>query len=333
MNTLSFSNTSLYSTPYFFLRTPTNSSTFSGSCITFETLSFLLQINVVSKLNFKLSTWDFQDVKFHILYNHSLSASTLYQILDFLSQKTVHLICNEIHSGAVFNPSSPFVSIAEIISKSKNTNPRGIHISYSLSKDLGVPGFRVGAICSQNDEILTTSRRMSSFSFISSQTQAILTSMLLDMKWMRRYMVKSKKRFRGRYERFVGGLGEMGIECLEGGSGLFGFVILRHFLERESWEGEMRVWEVVLNDVGLNVCHGSSFHSEEPGQESLDVALQRIRGYFMVHGMRVEVVGLMVERERDCICMNRERERLHMHVHKHAFIHMSMYVFIFVCVL
>ncbi|ERN00232.1 hypothetical protein AMTR_s00111p00124110 [Amborella trichopoda] len=112
------------------------------------------------------------------------------------AKKSVHLICNEIYSWTVFNPSPPFASIAEIIPKSKNTNPRSIHTVYSLSKDLGVPGFRVGTICSQNDEILSTSRRMSSFSLISSQTQAILTRMLLDIEFMSRYMVTSKKRLR-----------------------------------------------------------------------------------------------------------------------------------------
>ncbi|KAL4178580.1 hypothetical protein AMTRI_Chr13g115790 [Amborella trichopoda] len=249
----------------------------------------------------------------------TLKASAIYQILDFVSQKSIHLICDEIYSGTVFNPSSPFVSISEIIPKSKNTNPRSIHTVYSLSKDLGVPGFRVGTICSQNDEILSTSRRMSSFSLISSQTQAILTRMLLDIEFMRRYMVTSKKRLR-----------EMGIECLEGGYGLFRFVNLRHLLERESWDGEIRLWEVVLNDVGLNVSPGSSFHCEEPrwfrvcfgnmSQEALDVALQRIRDYFMVHGKRVEMVGggSSVERERE-----RERESLCMHVHEHASSHIT----------
>ncbi|KAL4193255.1 hypothetical protein AMTRI_Chr06g198430 [Amborella trichopoda] len=297
-------------------------------------------INVISKLNFKPSTWDFQNVKFHILYNHqranalnnqirthlqivsrnmvsilksfmialnyififsyknekaqlpgkrvkallrtnpsnplgqTLKASTLHQILDFLSIKKI-----------VFNPSSPFV-IASLRIMSKNTNPRIIHIVYSLSKDLGVPGFRVGAICSQNDEILTTSRRI----------------MLLDMECMRRYMVMSKKRLRERHERLVGGLREMGIECLEGGSGFFAL-------------GEMRLWEVVLKYVGLNVCPGSSFHHEEPGWfrvcfgnmnlMALDVALQRIRDYFIVHGKRVEGVGCSLHIDVSiCFCID-----------------------------
>ena len=96
----------------------------------------------------------------------------LQQILDFVTKKNIHLVSDEIYSGSAFS-SSEFVSIAEILEAQKYKNAERVHIVYSLSKDLGLPGFRVDTIYSYNNNVVTTARRMSSFTLISSQTQHI----------------------------------------------------------------------------------------------------------------------------------------------------------------
>ena len=62
-----------------------------------------------------------------------------------------------------------------------------IHIVYSLSKDLGLPGFRVGIVYSYNDQVVSCGRKMSSFGLVSSQTQHLLASMLSDEDFVGRY--------------------------------------------------------------------------------------------------------------------------------------------------
>ena len=95
------------------------------------------------------------------------SAKTLKMLLDFTQKKKIHLVCDEIYSGSVFS-SPQFHSIAEIVAKETSV-PDNIHIVYGLSKDLGLPGFRVGAIYSYNTNVVTSARRMSSFCMVSSQ--------------------------------------------------------------------------------------------------------------------------------------------------------------------
>ncbi|CAL0330888.1 unnamed protein product [Lupinus luteus] len=112
----------------------------------------------------------------------TIQRKVLEEILDFVNSKNIHLVSDEIYSGSVFS-SSEFISVAEILEARGYKNAERVHIVYSLSKDLGLPGFRVGTIYSYNNKVVTTARRMSSFTLISSQTQQLLASMLSDKKF------------------------------------------------------------------------------------------------------------------------------------------------------
>ncbi|PIA30559.1 hypothetical protein AQUCO_05500094v1 [Aquilegia coerulea] len=109
----------------------------------------------------------------------AIEKSVLDDILEFVTRKNIQLVSDEIYSGSVFCPNE-FVSVAEILHARNYKDAERVHIVYSLSKDLGLPGFRVGTIYSYNDKVVTTARRMSSFSLVSSQTQHLLASMLSE---------------------------------------------------------------------------------------------------------------------------------------------------------
>eukprot|EP01018_Ginkgo_biloba_P006577 Gb_12852 [translate_table: standard] len=215
----------------------------------------------------------------------TISPQTLENLLDFISEKNIHLVCDEIYSGSVFATPN-FVSIAEILC-SGNYNSDRVHIVYSLSKDLGLPGFRVGAIYSHNNMVLTASRRMSSFSMVSSQTQHFLSALLSDSKFIKNYIIENRKRLKARHRLIVSGLHQAGISCLESNSGLFCWVDMRHLLPSTNLEGELELWKTILYEVGLNISPGSSFHCMEPGwfrvcfanmnELSVEASLKRIQ--------------------------------------------------------
>ncbi|RZC51634.1 hypothetical protein C5167_020057 [Papaver somniferum] len=216
----------------------------------------------------------------------SIQRSVLEEILDFVTRKNIHLVSDEIYSGSVFS-SSEFISIAEILEARNCKDAERVHIVYSLSKDLGLPGFRIGTIYSYNDKVVTTARRMSSFSLISSQTQHLLSSMLLDTEFTDIYIKTNRERLRKRYEMIIGGLKKAGIECLKGNAGLFCWMNLSPLLKNNSTrEGELELWDSFLHEVKLNISPGSSCHCSEPGwfrvcfanmsEQTLDIALNRI---------------------------------------------------------
>lgn len=219
----------------------------------------------------------------------TIQRKVLEQILDFAVQKNIHLVSDEIYSGSVFFSSDEFVSVADILQARGYKDAERVHIVYSLSKDLGLPGFRVGTIYSYNDKVVTTARRMSSFTLISSQTQYLLASMLSDKEFAANYIKTNRDRLKKRYDMIVKGLKSAGIDCLEGNAGLFCWMNLSPMLEEKTKVGELKLWDSILNEVKLNISPGSSCHCSEPGwfrvcfanmsEDTLRVALKRIHDF------------------------------------------------------
>ncbi|TKY55586.1 1-aminocyclopropane-1-carboxylate synthase CMA101 [Spatholobus suberectus] len=221
----------------------------------------------------------------------TMSRSELKLLVDFIKeQNDMHLISDEIYSGTVF--SSPgFVSVMEILRERNDADGvwNRVHVVYSLSKDLGLPGFRVGAIYSENDTVVAAATKMSSFGLVSSQTQYLLSAMLGDKKFTRNYIVENRKRLRRRQRMLVSGLQKGGISCLESNAGLFCWVDMRHLLHSNTFEAEMELWMKIVHQVGLNISPGSSCHCAEPGwfrvcfanmsEETLALAMKRLKAF------------------------------------------------------
>ena len=221
----------------------------------------------------------------------TMSRSELNLLINFITTKGIHLISDEIYSGTVF--SSPgFVSVMEVL-KDRNCDKTEVwdrvHIVYSLSKDLGLPGFRVGAIYSNDVMVVAAATKMSSFGLVSSQTQYLLSALLSDKKFTKNYISKNHKRLKEQQELLVAGLQRAGISCLKSNAGLFCWVNMKHLLSSNTFEAEMELWKKVVYDVRLNISPGSSCHCTEPGwfrvcfanmsKETLNLAIQRLKDF------------------------------------------------------
>ncbi|PKI36549.1 hypothetical protein CRG98_043051, partial [Punica granatum] len=223
-----------------------------------------------------------------------LDRKTLRDIVSFINEKNIHLICDEIYSATVFGSQPSFISISEIIEEDQEIcNHDLIHIIYSLSKDLGFPGFRVGIVYSYNDKVVECARKMSSFGLVSSQTQHLISSLLSDDEFVEKFLSESAKRLENRHQTFTDGLAQVGIRCLQSNAGLFVWMDLSHLLREKSFLAETDLWRIIINEVKLNVSPGSSFHCSEPGwfrvcianmdEPTVEIALKRIRA-FVVKG-------------------------------------------------
>ncbi|XAR51406.1 1-aminocyclopropane-1-carboxylate synthase [Bertholletia excelsa] len=222
----------------------------------------------------------------------TLTWDELNLLVSFITTKNIHLISDEIYSGTVF--SSPgFVSLMEVLKEKKYANNtevwNRVHIVYSLSKDLGLPGFRVGAIYSNDEVVVSAATKMSSFGLVSSQTQYLLSAMLSDKKFTKNYISENQKRLKRRQEMLVSGLQTAGIECLKSNAGLFCWVDMRNLLRSETFDAEIELWKKIVYEVGLNISPGSSCHCSDPGwfrvcfanmsEETLNLAIQRLRNF------------------------------------------------------
>ncbi|KAG4154023.1 hypothetical protein ERO13_D03G031400v2 [Gossypium hirsutum] len=218
----------------------------------------------------------------------TMTRPELNLLINFITDKQIHLISDEIYSGTVFNSPS-FISIMEALKDMNMEKNNRVHIVYSLSKDLGLPGFRVGAIYSNDPTVVSAAVKMSSFGLVSSQTQYLLSVMLSDKKFRNHYIVKNQNRLLKRQRKLVSGLEKSGIRCLESNAGLFCWVDMRHLLSSDTFEAEMELWERIIYDVKLNISPGSSCHCNEPGwfrvcfanmsEDALELAMQRLKSF------------------------------------------------------
>ncbi|WOG81273.1 hypothetical protein DCAR_0100419 [Daucus carota subsp. sativus] len=219
-----------------------------------------------------------------------LDRDTLQGLVNFINEKNIHLICDEIYAATVFTRPM-YVSIAEILEEDKKCNRDLIHLVYSLSKDMGFPGFRIGIIYSYNDKVVNSARKMSSFGLVSTQTQQLIANMLSDDSFINKYISESRKRLAARHGVFTRGLMQVRVGNLQSNAGLFFWMDLRRLLKESTVEAEMDLWRVIINEVKLNVSPGSSFHCSEPGwfrvcyanmdDETMRIALRRIKKFVL----------------------------------------------------
>uniref|UniRef100_A0A7N0SXF0 Aminotransferase class I/classII large domain-containing protein n=1 Tax=Kalanchoe fedtschenkoi TaxID=63787 RepID=A0A7N0SXF0_KALFE len=211
-------------------------------------------------------------------------------LIEFATEKQVHIVSDEIYSGTTF--AKRFSGIVQRLMRKELEETEiwnRVHVVYSLSKDLGVPGFRVGMIYSNNDLVVSAATKMSSFGLISSQTQFLLASILNDRIFTKRYITENKRRLRQRKEMLVEGLAEAGIRCLDSDAGLFCWVDMRKLMTSDTVEGEIELWKILVYRVGINVSPGSSCHCVEPGwfrmcfanmsRETLALGIRRIKKF------------------------------------------------------
>jgi aminotransferase len=224
---------------------------------------------------------------------HVLSREILIDLLDFVVEKNMHLISDEVFAGCTYGDQSKFVSVAEVL-ESEEIDKTRVHIIYGLSKDLSLPGFRVGVINSHNETVIAASAKLARFSSISAPTQRLLISMLSDMQFISYYLEMNRQRLRKMHSLFVDALNQLGIECANSNAGFYCWADMSRYIKSYSEKGERKLWEKLLTVAKVNMTPGLSCHCIEPGwfrccfttltEEDIPLVVERIKR--VIHGTK-----------------------------------------------
>uniref|UniRef100_A0ACD5ZNN6 Uncharacterized protein n=1 Tax=Avena sativa TaxID=4498 RepID=A0ACD5ZNN6_AVESA len=211
---------------------------------------------------------------------------TLRDLLEFATEKNIHLISDEVFAGSTFE-SGEFVSVAEVVDELEDFDRGRVHIIYGLSKDLSLAGFRVGVIYSYNETIVAAAAKIARFSSVSTPTQRLLVVMLSDQKFISSYLKTNQERLRKAYHLLVDALKQVGIECFKSSGGFYCWADMSKFIRSYSEKGERKLWDRLLEEAKVNVTPGSSCHCIEPGwfrccfttlsEQDIPVVVERLR--------------------------------------------------------
>lgn len=216
-----------------------------------------------------------------------LDRESMYDLLAFVREKNIHLISDEVFAGSTHG-SDGFVSMAEILETEEDIDRSRVHIIYGLSKDLCLPGWRVGAIYSFNENVLAVATKLARFTAVSAPTQRLLVTLLSDINFIEKFHKTNKARLKKMYNLFVTGLKDIGIECCKSSvSGFYCWADMSKFLRSYSERGEMELWDKLLTVAKINVTPGSSCHCIEHGwfrccfttlsEDDIPVVMNRIK--------------------------------------------------------
>ena len=106
-------------------------------------------------------------------------ADALRACVRWARRRGVQVVVDEVFALSVFEDS--FTSVLDLL----DDDDRHVHVVYSAAKDLALSGYRVGAIATRDASVLDAVASAGAFCAASTVTQAIVTELCTDDRWLR----------------------------------------------------------------------------------------------------------------------------------------------------
>jgi len=184
----------------------------------------------------------------------------------------IHLIVNEIYGNTLIDTQRPeiatdydkpmkFESFARHMAQLKSDY---LHLWYSVSKDLGLSGFRVGMLHSYNEDLLAGYTNINMTHSVSNYTQWTLQCVFEDIRFMKGYLQEMQAALTDSYLIVTRALKQLGINYSPSYGSLFVWMDLSKYLP-SSDQPEHDLWMSIYEEAGLLLTPTHGFGHKKKG--------------------------------------------------------------------
>jgi 1-aminocyclopropane-1-carboxylate synthase len=211
---------------------------------------------------------------------------------NWARSRGLHLIVDEIYALSVFSQqhgaTPAFTSVAALLSRrEKQSGAMGmgdhVHCLWSVSKDFGASGFRVGCLYSHSKPLLKALGSMNDMFQVSNLAQQIVGHVLADHAWVRQFLQESRERLHESYDVLCAGLESLPIplSVVPAQAAIFAFCDFRPMIAAfakantpeaeagsahgDEWSQEEAFAQFLFNKTGIVLTPGQSCHCQVPG--------------------------------------------------------------------
>ncbi|PRY89036.1 1-aminocyclopropane-1-carboxylate synthase [Mongoliibacter ruber] len=227
------------------------------------------------------------------------SENQLIQIADWCEKEEIHLIVNEIYGLTLIDIDHPeirkdypkaieFKSFGGIMKERKSPY---LHLWYSLSKDFGISGYRVGIFHSYNEQLIAGYRNIGLTHAISNHTQWLLQEVLSDQAFVKKYLKSFQQALTKSYIIVRSTLKKLQIPFNPSYGSLFVWIDLSALMDMQSKEAQHQLWLEIFQKTGILITPGNGFGHSKLGMfrvvitsvshTELEVAMERFEKFYI----------------------------------------------------
>ncbi|KAI9101907.1 pyridoxal phosphate-dependent transferase [Phlyctochytrium arcticum] len=197
----------------------------------------------------------------------ALSRAQILPLLQWAKTRHLHVIVDEIYALSTYTHPTLFESV---LSFPDLPDPAHTHVLWSMSKDFGSSGIRLGCCISRNAKVLSALRMFALFTICSSLVDGAVANLLGDEAWVDSYISENQRRMREQYIWATEELDRMKIPYMPADSGFFIMVNLQKWLPSPILDNDplktpwRRLWNALI-DRGVYAAPGEAFNCPETG--------------------------------------------------------------------
>lgn len=184
------------------------------------------------------------------------SKRELQQFLAIAEAHGCALIVDEVYAGSVFSDHE-FTSATSLQSDT-------VHVLGGLSKDFGLAGYATGWLHSTNEAVRTAVAKQSHFFRLPAPIQRVVSTML-ETDWRRDYLQSHRRSLSLAYQTARQKLLSAGIDVVDSEAGLCLWINLRQFLPTPDHDGELLLYQRLLNEHRVHISPGTGFKTDSIG--------------------------------------------------------------------